>query len=100
MTAAPPPPRLPVARVERIAERALRPHLAEGPITVVSVRFAEAQGRRAWIVRLYAPLFLWYCPLPPPGEPANSCVESPARVVVVHVRDATAEAYSVVPVGA
>jgi hypothetical protein len=51
-------------------------------------------------VRLYAPLFLWYCPLPPPGEPANGCVESPARVVVVHVRDATAEAYSVVPVGA
>jgi hypothetical protein len=66
-------------------------------MTVTSIRFAEAQRRRAWIVRLYAPLFLWYCPLPLPGEAANACVESPARLVVVHVRDATADAYSVVP---
>ncbi|HEY8315358.1 MAG TPA: hypothetical protein VIG35_00725 [Gaiellaceae bacterium] len=94
----PPPPRLPVARVERIAERAVQPHVTEGPVTVDSIRFVLAGGRRAWIVRLSASEFIWYCPLPPPGEPANNCVETPARVVVVHVRDATGQAYSVVPV--
>jgi hypothetical protein len=69
------------------------------PPRIVSIRFAQAQGRRAWIVRIEARWFVFRCPPPPAGQPANNCIASPAGELIVHVKDATGKAYSIVPTG-
>jgi hypothetical protein len=106
VVASPPPPRLAAAIVRRIALAAVAPDYDPAPVdppeppAVVSIRFAEAEGRRAWIVRLHAADFVFPNPACLPiGGAMPICVPSIARTVVVHVKDATGKAYSVVPVG-
>ncbi len=104
MVAAHPPPRLTAARVERVALASVAADYEPQPIerpqppTVVSIRFAEARGRRAWIVRIHAVDFVLPNRKCAVEGALPACPPSFGRTVVVHVKDATGKAYSVVPV--
>src|SRR4051812_13915702 len=91
-------PRLTPMQAKQIALRASRPYLdasspSKGlPLTVVSVRLAHRGQTLIWAVRTRAHYFLFPC-----EQSSAACVPSPAEFVAVHIRDATARAYSVKP---